>query len=317
MKNRNDDKSSATDFEKTLRAPFGEKFHLRNHATDYCAGFSGKDEATAQLQQDIESLATLQEKLYADNRHSVLIIFQAMDAAGKDGTIKHVMSGLNPQGCQVTSFKHPSEKELEFNFLWRHVVALPEKGYIGIFNRSHYENVLVCKIHPELVLQERLPNIAKISDIDKEFWQRRYDAIRNFERELADNGTTIIKFFLHVSKHEQAQRLLARLEDPEKHWKFSFSDIREREHWEDYMTAYEEAINATARPWAPWYIVPSDKKWFARLAVARIIKNTIAALPLRYPDTPASVRKEFPAAKRLLKQELRLKKREKSTQGSR
>lgn len=317
MSNRADDQSLLTQFDKTLRAPFGEKFRLRDYATDYCGDFTGKEAATAQLGQDIESLAALQEKLYADNRHSVLIIFQAMDAAGKDGTIKHVMSGLNPQGCQVTSFKHPSEKELEFNFLWRHVVALPEKGHIGIFNRSHYENVLVCKVHPELVLQERLPNIAKLNDIDNEFWQRRYDAIRNFERELADNGTTIVKFFLHVSKHEQAQRLLDRLENPEKHWKFSFSDIREREHWDDYMTAYEEAIGATARPWAPWYVIPADKKWFARLAVARIILNTIGALPLRYPDTPVSVRKDFPAAKRLLQQELRGKSKKKRARNAR
>ncbi|MNQ95397.1 Polyphosphate kinase 2 [compost metagenome] len=221
--------------------------------------------------------------MYASNTHSVLVLFQAMDAAGKDGAIAHVMSGLNPQGCQVYSFKTPSSEEYDHDFLWRHYKALPEKGRIGIHNRSHYENVLVCKVHPEYIMSENLPNYSSVDKIDKGFWKNRYESIRNFEKHLTDNGVTILKFFLNVSKDEQKKRFLDRIEDSAKNWKFSSSDIKERALWDKYMDAYEDVLNETSTDYAPWYVIPADKKWYTRLAVSQIIAETLKGLKLEYP----------------------------------
>lgn len=232
------------------------------------------------LSQDVTALAEMQDRLYAANRWSILVIFQAMDAAGKDSTIKHVMSGLNPQGCEVTSFKHPSAEELNHSFLWRYARAVPSRGRIGIFNRSYYEEVLVVRVHPELVQAQRIPG-AKISD---EFWPDRFADINAFERHLTRNGTVILKFFLHLSKDEQRKRFLKRLKEPSKQWKFSPADLKERAFWNDYMTAFEDAINATSTKWAPWYVIPADHKWVTRALVARILSNTAASLDLNYPE---------------------------------
>ncbi|MGR9087137.1 MAG: polyphosphate kinase 2 family protein [Gammaproteobacteria bacterium] len=238
-----------------------------------------KERAATILQQSIEELSDCQELLYADDRYAVLIVFQAMDAAGKDGAIKHVMSGVNPQGCQVFSFKTPSSEELDHNFLWRYMKSLPERGRIGIFNRSYYEDVLVVKVHSGLLRQQKLPD-AKFG---KAFWQARYDDINAFERHLVRNGTLILKFFLHVSKDEQKKRFMDRLEQPEKHWKFSLADLHERSYWDDYVEAYEKAISATNSKWAPWYIVPADDKWATRAVVADIVTSTLRGLKLKFP----------------------------------
>ncbi|HEY0175749.1 MAG TPA: PPK2 family polyphosphate kinase, partial [Pedobacter sp.] len=231
-------------------------------------------------------LSNYQETLYAANNRSVLIIFQAMDAAGKDSSISHVMSGLNPQGCQVVSFKTPSANEYEHDFLWRHYLALPKRGMIGIHNRSHYENVLVCKVHPEYILSEKIPGYDQVKKIDDNFWKARYESIRNFEKHLTMNGTVILKFFLYVSEDEQKKRFLERINDPSKHWKFSSADITERGLWKDYMSAYEEAITATSTPEAPWYIIPADKKWYTRLTISQILEKTFKDLDLQYPELP-------------------------------
>ena len=232
------------------------------------------------LSQDVSALADVQDRLYAADDWSILIILQAMDAAGKDSTIKHVMSGVNPQGCQVYSFKQPSAEELDHNFLWRYARALPERGRIGIFNRSYYEEVLVVRVHPELVEAQRIPD-AKVDD---DFWSDRFADINAFERHLTRNGTVILKFFLHLSKDEQRKRFLKRLKDPKKQWKFSPGDLAERAYWDDYMKAYEEAISATSTKWAPWYIIPADHKWVSRALVARIVTNAIESLDLHYPE---------------------------------
>lgn len=262
------------------------KISLSNYNPDYKDGFASEEDAHQQLDDDIKRLRKLQDKMYADNRYSVLLIFQAMDAAGKDGAIKHVMSGLNPQGCQVYSFKHPSDEEYDHDFLWRHYKALPERGRIGIFNRSHYENVLICKVHPEYVLSERLPSISSVNDINEEFWQHRYKQIRRFEKNIAQNGTVIIKFFLHLSKDEQRNRFLERIDNPEKNWKFSFGDINERNYWDEYQVAYEEALSNTSLEVAPWYVIPADNKWFTRAAIANIIADKLESLNLSYPNLP-------------------------------
>jgi PPK2 family polyphosphate:nucleotide phosphotransferase len=251
------------------------------------------------LSQEVSSLADAQELLYAADTWSLLIILQAMDAAGKDGTIKHVMSGVNPQGCQIYSFKRPSDEELDHNFLWRCWKAVPERGRIGIFNRSYYEEVLVVRVHPEYLEAQRLPD----QEFDKDFWQARYDDINNFEQHLTHNGTAIIKFFLHVSKDEQRKRFLARLDDPDKHWKFSAQDVAERAHWDKYMRAFEDAISATSTDWAPWYIIPADHKWVSRALVANIIATTIKSLDLEFPKTSAKERAEIDAARRTLNEE--------------
>jgi len=259
-----------------------KKFSLKNHKTDFTGGYNKEKAKDALVNSKIE-LSHLQEKLYAAGKHSVLIIFQAMDAAGKDSAIEHVMSGLNPQGCQVYSFKVPTSEEYQHDFLWRHYKALPERGRIGIHNRSHYENVLVCKVHPEYVLSEDIPGITDVKKINKDFWKQRYQSIRNFEQHLTANGTVILKFFLNVSKDEQKQRFLDRIEDPTKNWKFSSGDIKERALWDKYMEAYEDAINETSTAESPWHVIPADKKWFARLAISEIIEDRLKNLDLKFP----------------------------------
>jgi PPK2 family polyphosphate:nucleotide phosphotransferase len=258
-----------------------------------------KGRAEAVLAENLKHLAEAQELLYANDVYSVLVILQAMDAAGKDGTIKHVMSGVNPQGCQVFSFKKPSDEELDHNFLWRYMKALPERGRIGIFNRSYYEEVLVVKVHPELCERQKLPPGKR----GKSFWQERYDDINAFERHLSRNGTLILKFFLHISKDEQKKRFIERLETPEKHWKFSASDLAERAFWKDYMEAFEEALSATSTEWAPWYIIPADHKWVARAAVADILASTIGSLHLTYPEVTPEQRHALAEARTQLEEE--------------
>jgi PPK2 family polyphosphate:nucleotide phosphotransferase len=258
-----------------------------------------RERAEELLKENLAELADCQEKLYADNRYAVLVIFQALDAAGKDSTIKHVMSGLNPQGCQVFSFKQPSTEELDHTFLWRCMVRLPERGRIGIFNRSYYEEVLVVRVHPELLDRQRLPPGKR----GKSFWHDRYDDINAFERHLTRNGTLVVKFYLNVSKREQKERFLERIERPEKNWKFSAGDVAEREYWDDYRRAYEEAISATSTDWAPWYIVPADNKWATRAIVSDILSNAIAVLDLRYPQLDKAQQAELAEARRRLENE--------------
>jgi PPK2 family polyphosphate:nucleotide phosphotransferase len=258
-----------------------------------------KDRAKDYVQQNLEDLTASQELLYASDVYSVLLIFQAMDAAGKDGMIKHVMSGVNPQGCQVASFKRPSDEELDHTFLWRYHRHLPERGRIGIFNRSYYEEALVVRVHPELVERQKLPPGKR----GREFWQDRYQDINSFERHLARNGTLILKFFLNVSRQEQKKRLLERLKDPAKHWKFDSGDLAERAFWSDYMDAYQETLTATSTKWAPWFVIPADNKWLARAVVSAIISHAVDSLGLRVPEVPKSRHKELAAARRQLEAE--------------
>jgi PPK2 family polyphosphate:nucleotide phosphotransferase len=255
------------------------KINLQKYSTNDSAGLKSKDDAKDQLQKNIEKMTELQDKLYASDKYSVLLIFQAMDAAGKDSTIKHVMSGLNPQGTQVYSFKQPSKEELDHGFLWRIQKVVPERGRIGIFNRSHYEEVLIVKVH-NLLKYQQIPEEL----VDKNIWESRYEQIREFEKYLFKNGTLVLKFFLHVSKDEQKKRFLDRIDDPSKNWKFSSADVEERKFWNDYQKAYEEAISATSTNYAPWYIIPADKKWFARLLVSEIIIDKLKKLNLQYPQ---------------------------------
>ena len=256
------------------------KFSMEDSSTEY-GGKLKKKEGKKMLADEKEKLAELQEKLYSDGSKSLLIVLQAMDAAGKDSLIEHVFGGVNPQGCSVTSFKTPNDKEYNHDFLWRHYIALPEKGKIGIFNRSHYESVLVCKIHPEYDLNEKVWD--SVDDFDEKFWEERYESIRNFEKHLTENGTTIIKIFLNVSKEEQKQRFLDRINEPDKNWKFSMGDLPERELWDQYMKVYEKAINETSKKHAPWYVIPADHKWFARVAAIQIIIDTLEKMDLEYP----------------------------------
>jgi PPK2 family polyphosphate:nucleotide phosphotransferase len=256
---------------------------LKKQQTKESDGYKGKEDAKKALQENILELRDMQRTLYAADSHSVLLIFQAMDAGGKDSTIKHVMSGINPQGCVVHSFKHPSNIELDHNFLWRHQMALPRRGMIGIFNRSHYENVLISKVHPELVLNERIPQVASTKDLTKEFWEERYKQIRRFEKTTAESGTLVLKFFLNISKEEQKNRFLERLNNPEKHWKFDKSDIEERQHWDEYQKAYESAIEKTSTDYAPWYVIPADNKWYARLCIGKIVHAKLQELKLKMP----------------------------------
>jgi PPK2 family polyphosphate:nucleotide phosphotransferase len=259
----------------------GKKFRLKDVDPGDTLEFESDEKPKAQeaLATGVEVLAELQEKLWAQDHWSVLIIFQAMDAAGKDGAIKHVMSGVNPQGCEVTSFKAPSAEELDHDFLWRCAKRLPERGRIGIFNRSYYEETLVVRVHQNFLAGQKLPANLKTKNI----WKRRFRDITNFERYLTHNGILVLKFFLHVSKEEQQKRFLARIEDASKNWKFSLNDVREREHWDDYMDAYEQTIRHTASKYAPWYVVPADNKWFTRLVVAAAIVENMNALDLAYP----------------------------------
>ena len=285
------------------RVTRGKKFRLKDFDPGDTGGF-GSDQkplAREQLEKGIPWLAEEQNKLYAQDRHSLLLLFQAMDAAGKDSTIRHVMSGVNPQGCQVFSFKQPSPEELDHDFLWRCQKCLPERGRIGIFNRSYYEEVLVVRVHPELLGRQKLPPEL----VTRSIWKERLDDIAGFERYLARQGTTVLKFFLHVSRKEQKRRFLERLEQPEKNWKFSTADIGERAYWDDYMAAYEDAIRRTASREAPWYVVPADNKWYTRLVVAAAIVEELWKLDLAYPGINEARRKEIAASRRSLMREKR------------
>jgi PPK2 family polyphosphate:nucleotide phosphotransferase len=256
-----------------------------------------KEQAAELLSEDVSELAEAQELLYADDSWALLVIFQAMDAAGKDSTIKHVMSGINPQGCQVYSFKHPSAEELDHDFLWRCTKALPERGRIGIFNRSYYEEVLITKVHPELIAAQRIPDSNPGKD---KFWEHRYDDINAWERHLTRNGTAIVKFFLHVSQDVQRQRFLDRINNPAKHWKFSASDVKERRYWDDYMRAYEDCLTATSTKSAPWYVIPADHKWISRAAVAAVLVETIQSLDLKWPKVTDEQQRAIAEAKQQL-----------------
>jgi PPK2 family polyphosphate:nucleotide phosphotransferase len=287
-----------------LRVEPGKTLKLSRHRTTLEGTDAmrelGKDRLKARAEQiltrNLERLAQAQELLWASDTWSVLVVFQALDAAGKDGTIKHVMSGVNPQGCQVTSFKHPSAEELDHNFLWRYARALPERGRIGIFNRSHYEEVLVVRVHPEILARQKLPPGKR----GRAFWEARYDDIVAFERHLAQNGTLILKFFLHISREEQKKRFLERIENPRKQWKFALADLEERGYWDDYMEAYQDALAATSRKWAPWYVIPADQKWVARAAVADILTEAILDLDLEWPKVGKEQRAVLAQAKQQL-----------------
>ncbi|PKQ67622.1 polyphosphate kinase 2 family protein [Raineya orbicola] len=281
-------------------APAGKKVSLKDFATKYEGKELSKKDAEMLLEEGRKQLAIMQDKLYAHNQYSVLIIFQAMDAAGKDGAVKHVMSGLNPLGVRVYSFKAPTAHELDHDYFWRHMQALPPRGEIAIHNRSHYENVLVTKVHPEYILNENLPGIDSIDKIDKKFWQIRYEQIRRFEKNLTENGMIILKFFLHVSKDEQKKRFLERIENPEKNWKFSASDVKERAFWDEYQKAFEEAFSETSTDYAPWFIIPADNKWFARLAIATIIYQQFEKLNLSYPTVSAKQKAALEEARKIL-----------------
>ncbi len=278
-----------------------KKFRLKNIDPADIGKIKSEAKATDLLRQSVELLSDLQEKLYAQDKWALLLIFQAMDAAGKDGTIKHVMSGVNPQGCEVTSFKAPSANELDHDYLWRTMKALPERGRIGIFNRSYYEEVLVVRVHPNFLAGQKLPPQL----VTRRIWKERYEDIRAFERYLSRNGIVIRKFFLHVSRKEQRQRFLARLNEPKKNWKFSAGDVAEREHWKQYMAAYEKTIRHTATKHSPWYVVPADNKWFTRLVVASAIIETLESLDLHFPKIGKAKLKELAAAKRALLTERR------------
>lgn len=276
------------------------KFSTKKASTEY-KGKLTKEEGIQLLIQEKEKLRELQEKMYADGSKSLLVVLQAMDAAGKDSLIEHVFGGVNPQGCNVTSFKTPTSKEYAHDFLWRHYLALPQKGMIGIFNRSHYENVLVCKVHPEYNLSEKTWNSVK--DFDDKFWGNRYESIRNFEKHLTENGTTIVKIFLNVSKGEQKKRLLDRINEPEKNWKFSTADLPERALFDQYMDCYETAINETSKDNAPWYVLPADNKWFARVAAVQIIIDTLEKMNLKYPQLSEKDKQGLEEAKKTLESE--------------
>jgi len=262
-----------------------------------------KKELKAKLAKNIEAISVLQNKLYAENRQSLLIILQGMDSSGKDGVIKHIMSGVNPQGVWVYSFKHPSALELEHDYLWRHAQKLPEHGQITIFNRSHYENVLISKVHPEIVLAERLPGINSLNKIDSNFWNKRYGQINEFEKSNSETGTSILKIFLHLSKYEQRNRFLERIRHKEKHWKFSSNDITERKYWDDYQNAYEHALKNTSTKIAPWYIVPADDKLYAHLLISKIILEKLKEMNPCFPPTNKEEKELMEKSKARLKKE--------------
>jgi PPK2 family polyphosphate:nucleotide phosphotransferase len=280
---------STPNLTKDYRIDDGRKFKLADFDPRDTGHFKSKNAAAGLLERGVTKLAELQERLYAQDRYSLLLIFQAMDAAGKDSTIKHVMSGVNPQGCQVYAFKAPSSQELDHDFLWRTSCCLPERGRIGIFNRSYYEETLVVRVHPEILEKQRLPPAL----ITKDIWKERFEDINAFERYLTHNGTVIRKFFLYVSREQQRKRFLERLEDPAKNWKFSEADLKERDRWPDYMNAYEDMIRNTATKHAPWFVIPADHKWFTRLAVSEIINKTLKDLDLQVPAVDEARRKEL------------------------
>jgi PPK2 family polyphosphate:nucleotide phosphotransferase len=288
----------ADKFALPFRVTNGDKFRLKDIDPDDTLGLKAQDKLKAKesLAEGVQVLAELQDKLYAQDKWAVLLVFQAMDAAGKDGAIKHVMSGVNPQGCQVYSFKAPTSEDLDHDYLWRCMKVLPNRGHIGIFNRSYYEETLVVRVHPELLAKQKLP--PKL--ITRKIWKDRFRDIRCFERYLTNNGIAVCKFFLHVSKKEQKQRFLERLQNPEKNWKFSAADMNERGFWDEYHEAYEDMIRNTAAKHAPWYVVPADNKWFTRLVVAAAVIDTLADLKLSYPKVGKEKLKELAAAKRVL-----------------
>lgn len=279
--------------------PPNKKIKLKKYDTRSTGKYKNKEAAQEDLREDIERLANLQDILYAQNVYALLVIFQAMDAAGKDGAIKHVMSGVNPQGCQVFSFKTPSSEELDHDYLWRSMKALPERGRIGIFNRSYYEEALVVRVHPEILESQQLPREVKT----KRIWKNRFEEMNNFEHYLTCNGVHVVKFFLNVSKEEQKKRFLDRINRPEKNWKFSLNDAKERGHWDDYMNAYEDIFNHTSTEWAPWYIIPADNKWFTRAAVADVIVSKLKSMNLHYPEVSDAHKQELLKAKAVLENE--------------
>jgi len=291
--------SWASKFAKPYRVDKGKKFRLKDYDPADTCKLHSQEHAEELVAKSIARMAELQDMLYAQNRWGLLLLFQAMDAAGKDGVIKHVMSGVNPQGCQVYSFKTPSAEELDHDYMWRSAKCLPERGRIGIFNRSYYEEVLVVRVHPELLADERIPPAL----VTKNIWDERFEDIRAWERYFGRNGFVIRKFFLNVSKKEQKRRFLDRLQQPEKNWKFSSADLHEREHWDDYMNAYEDMIANTATQHAPWFVIPADNKWFTRLAVAAAIVDTLEDLDLSYPKVDPQKRKELEAARKMLVRE--------------
>lgn len=284
---------------KHIMVPPGHKISLRkDYDPEFTAGFKDKKDARKKLEQNIAELAEYQDILYAQDTYALLLIFQAMDAAGKDGAIKHVMSGVNPQGCQVYSFKSPSAEELDHDYLWRTNKVMPERGRIGIFNRSYYEEVLVVRVHPELLDHQKIPPSAH-----ENIWKRRHEQINNMEKYLSENGVVILKFFLNVSKEEQKKRFLERIDRPEKNWKFSTADAKERAFWDDYQKAYEDCLNRTSTEWAPWFVVPADNKWFTRLTVSEIVVRTLKRLNLRYPEVSEERRQELLEIRKLLEDE--------------
>ncbi|HEV7968074.1 MAG TPA: polyphosphate kinase 2 family protein [Candidatus Acidoferrales bacterium] len=287
------------EFTRAFQVADGSQFRLKDCNPAATPGWKSKEHAKETLERGIARIAELQEKLYAQDRWAILMILQGMDAAGKDSTIKHVLSGVNPQGCQVHSFKAPSAEELQHDFLWRTSYLLPERGKIGIFNRSYYEEVLVVRVHPELLARERIPTQLVLDNI----WQKRFEDINAFERYLSGNGIVVLKFFLHLSKKEQKKRFFERLEEPEKNWKFSMSDALERQHWEKYMRAYEDMIRNTSTNHAPWYVVPADHRWFARLTVAEAAIAAMESLDLSFPKVDAERRKELKNARAALEHE--------------
>jgi len=289
----------ARELAKPFRVSKGKNFRLKDVDPDDTLEFTkeaDKPRAKEALAMGVAALAELQDKLYAQDKWAVLLIFQAMDAAGKDGAIKHVMSGVNPQGCEVYSFKSPSNEDLDHDYLWRCMKDLPNRGHIGIFNRSYYEEVLVVRVHPEFLAKQKVPPQL----VGKKIWEHRFEDIRNFEQYLARNGVVVRKFFLHVSKKEQKRRFLDRIDDPQKNWKFSSNDANERDFWDDYMEAYEEMIQETATNYAPWYVVPADNKWFTRVIVGSAVIETLASLDLAYPKVDEGKLKELAAAKKKL-----------------
>jgi len=281
------------------RIEHGKSFRLKHHDPGESWKFASKDDAAAAMEKGLAQLVDLQDQLYAQDRWALLLILQGMDAAGKDGVVKHVLSGVNPQGCTVTSFKPPSEQELNHDYLWRAVRRLPERGQIGIFNRSYYEEVLVVRVHARLLKGEKVPPRL----LTRKVWKHRFQEMAEFERYLGRNGIVVRKFFLHLSREEQRKRFLARLERPEKNWKFAMADVLEREHWDEYMDCYEETIRHTATPHAPWYVVPADHKWFSQLVVATAIVDALNELKVGYPKLDASRKKELQEARRTLEKE--------------
>jgi PPK2 family polyphosphate:nucleotide phosphotransferase len=283
---------------KFLVAP-GKKVALKDYDTSFTGEYKTRNDALKELDDDIQKLMKLQDVLYAQDNCALLIVIQGMDASGKDSAIKHIMSGVNPQGCQVTSFKAPSAEELDHDYLWRCMKAMPERGNIGIFNRSHYEEVLVVRVQPELLQKQKLPPATLKGDI----WKRRFKDINNYERYLDNNGILVLKFFLHVSRGEQKRRFLQRIDQPDKNWKFSFDDLEKRGGWKAYREAYEDILSHTSKPWAPWYVIPADHKWFSRAAIAHIVVKTLEGLKLRYPEMTPGQKKKLLQAKEMLAKE--------------